>query len=120
MSKRVSANAVGRRGHFPEGRVPPDFHHEAPPGNAPSGFALARIRRPGLENRKAGKAGPGTEAVPVDEDIDDEGRGFDDTTITNNHGPFDLGADEFLGDPDSIFSDGFESGDTTAWSSSIP
>ncbi len=50
VSSRISANAVGRRGHFPEGRCSPDFCNEAPPGNAPSGGAK-RPRRPGLESR---------------------------------------------------------------------
>ena len=60
---------------------------------------------------------------PVDADIDNEARGFDVTTIPNGLGPFDLGADEWHDAPpmpDEIFSDGFESGDVSAWSSSVP
>lgn len=60
---------------------------------------------------------------PVDADIDNEPRGFDVTTIPDGLGPFDLGADEWLGAPpmpDEIFSDGFESGDVSAWSVSVP
>ena len=37
LSNRLMADAVGRRGRFPEGRLPPDFRNQAPPGNAPSG-----------------------------------------------------------------------------------
>ena len=33
---------------------------------------------------------------------------------------FDIGAFEHLASPDEIFSDGFESGDTTGWSASVP
>ena len=45
---RVSAEAVGRRGHFPEGRLPPNFRSQAPPGNAPSGGdrQSSRLRHP--------------------------------------------------------------------------
>jgi len=55
--------------------------------------------------------------APVDRDIDNEDRGFD-TPRPNFLGPFDLGADELIPPPSSplIFMDGFESGDTSAWS----
>ncbi len=48
VSNRVSADAVGRRGHFPQGRCSPDSYSVALEGNAPSGGAK-RPRRPGLE-----------------------------------------------------------------------
>ena len=37
VSNRVSADAVGRRGRFPEGRYPSQIEIGAPPENAPSG-----------------------------------------------------------------------------------
>jgi len=36
LSNRVSANAVGRRGRFPQGRGPPRYYNAALEGNAPS------------------------------------------------------------------------------------
>ena len=62
LGERVSANAVGRRGRFPEGRFLPEFCYEAPPGNAPSGFA--QLREPegrGEKTGKTGRPGPGTD-----------------------------------------------------------
>ena len=47
VGDRVSADAVGRRGRFPQGRCSPDFCFAALEGNAPSGGAK-RPRRPGL------------------------------------------------------------------------
>jgi hypothetical protein len=54
FSNRVSVHAVGRRGHFSEGRFSPNFCNEAPPGNAPSGGAK-RPRRPGMRNSTANR-----------------------------------------------------------------
>jgi hypothetical protein len=48
FSDRVSANAVGRRGRFPEGRFPPNFCYEAPLGNAPSGGAARATPKAGV------------------------------------------------------------------------
>lgn len=59
--------------------------------------------------------------APVDDDIDGEPRGLD-ISIGNILGPYDLGADESDGSfpvSEEIFSDGFESGNVSAWSSSI-
>ncbi|MEJ2239748.1 MAG: hypothetical protein P8X82_15750 [Gemmatimonadales bacterium] len=54
-------------------------------------------------------------------DIELEPRGVDDALTPNVGGPFDVGADEVQpGVEASIFSDGFESGDTTVWSSTVP
>ncbi len=48
-------------------------------------------------------------------DLDGEARGFDVVDHADLYGPFDIGIDEWI--PSSeIFSDGFESGDTSAWS----
>ena len=52
-------------------------------------------------------------------DIDGEIRGIDNPDRANLFGPFDLGADEDQGTA-FLFADGFESGDTTAWSASVP
>lgn len=59
---------------------------------------------------------------PMDDDIDGEARGVDDPAEPDALGPFDLGADERIGppEPEPIFSDGFESGDVSAWSGSAP
>lgn len=59
---------------------------------------------------------------PVDGDIDAEARGLDDPGVPNLFGPYDLGADERPAgpDPEPIFSDGFESGNTSAWSTTVP
>ena len=53
--------------------------------------------------------------TPVDNDIDDETRGWDDPASTNILGFFDRGADEYRAPAGLIFADGFESGNTTAW-----
>ena len=45
--------------------MPPDSDSGALEGNAPSGGALACSQRPGLEDRKAGRDGPGTEGKPL-------------------------------------------------------
>ena len=47
VSERVLADAVGRRGHFPQGRCLTTFNPAPLEGNAPSGDAK-RTRRPGL------------------------------------------------------------------------
>ena len=44
---------------------------------------------------------------------------FDDASRPAGAGQADLGADE-LGAGGAIFSDGFESGDLTAWSAAVP
>jgi hypothetical protein len=54
--------------------------------------------------------------VPTDDDIDNEVRGWDDPTVSNGYGTYDIGADERR----PLFTDGFESGDTSAWSVSVP
>ncbi len=70
---RVSGDAVGRRGHFSEGRFPLNFRHEAPPGNVPSGSdrqsfeftqVLKRSRRPGMEDRGPGNRSSGSNPRP--------------------------------------------------------
>ena len=64
--------------------------------------------------------------APVDRDIDDEVRGFQDPDVGDRFGPFDLGADESQGGgpppppPGLLFRDGFESSDTSAWSATVP
>jgi len=59
VSNRVSAHAVGRRGHFPEGRLSPEFWNACPSGKcAERGRStvvgltatLMRPRRPGLDS----------------------------------------------------------------------
>jgi len=55
-------------------------------------------------------------AAPSDRDIDQQIRGHDASGIPSLHGIQDLGADELRG----LFADGFESGDTSAWSSTSP
>jgi hypothetical protein len=58
---------------------------------------------------------------PQGTDIDLEPRGVDDPLTLDIDGTFDVGADELQPDPNAlIFSDGFESGDVSAWSSSVP
>lgn len=58
--------------------------------------------------------------TPVDDDIDGEARGAD-APVADLFGPYDLGADEWYpGSSSEIFADGFESGDTTAWTSTTP
>lgn len=54
--------------------------------------------------------------TPFDRDIDVEHRNFDDPSTASLHGNYDLGVDEYTG----IFADGFESGNTAAWSSAAP
>ncbi len=54
--------------------------------------------------------------APSDRDIDQHVRGHDTQGVGNRHGVHDLGADELRG----LFADGFESGDTSAWSSTAP
>ena len=51
-------------------------------------------------------------------DLDGELRGTDQPGVPDRFAGahFDLGFDEFLGAPTSIFADGFESGTTGAWS----
>jgi hypothetical protein len=58
--------------------------------------------------------------TPPSADIDGETRGFDSSEKLDFLGPYDLGADEAFPTPPSIFSDGFGSGDSSAWSSTIP
>jgi len=53
---------------------------------------------------------------PVYLDIDVEQRGFDIASIPNILGPYDRGADEVR----PLFADGFESGNSSAWSSTVP
>ncbi len=57
--------------------------------------------------------------TPVDNDIDDETRGWDDPSASNTLGFFDRGADEYRAPAGLIFSDGFESGNTSLWSSAV-
>jgi hypothetical protein len=54
VGNRVQADAAGRRGHFHQGRCPPDSDSVALEGNAPSGGAK-RTRRPGFEIRDRGR-----------------------------------------------------------------
>jgi len=49
LSDGVSADGVGRRGHFLEGRFPPEFEPCCPSGKCTERGRL-RPRRPGLEN----------------------------------------------------------------------
>ncbi len=53
---------------------------------------------------------------PTQPDYDLDPRGFDFTSIPNVHGPYDRGADEVR----PLFADGFESGDPSQWSSTVP
>lgn len=71
------------------------------------------------------RLGPGSPAVdacdatqypPIDADYDVDPRGWDDPSKPNSFGPYDLGADEAR----PLFMDGFESGDTSAWSTTAP
>ncbi len=55
--------------------------------------------------------------TPVDDDIDNQLRGWDDPTVTGVIGPYDLGADEWRPD---IFHDGFASGGAGRWSAIAP
>ncbi|MCH9651657.1 MAG: hypothetical protein K0U98_25750 [Deltaproteobacteria bacterium] len=58
--------------------------------------------------------------TPVGSDLDLEARGID-APISNFLGPFDIGADESPGIlPPEIFADGFESGNTSAWTLTVP
>ena len=53
---------------------------------------------------------------PVTTDVDDDTRGVDEPNVPDDpYGPYDLGADEYSGD--AFFADGFESGNTSGWSS---
>lgn len=54
---------------------------------------------------------------PTDSDMDNQIRGLDDNGIANYLGPYDLGADEAL---PACFVDGFESGSSSLWSSTVP
>ncbi|MCH9647326.1 MAG: hypothetical protein K0U98_03745 [Deltaproteobacteria bacterium] len=56
---------------------------------------------------------------PIGPDIDLQSRGIDNPLRTNVFGPFDLGVDEST-DSSLIFADGFESGDTSAWTLTAP
>mgnify|MGYP003445943209 FL=1 len=52
-------------------------------------------------------------------DIDHQTRGYEDATLPNWYGPYDLGADERV--PASLlFADGFETGDSSRWSATTP
>lgn len=55
--------------------------------------------------------------TPVDDDLDNQVRGWDDPTRPNLQGAHDLGADEWRPE---IFSDGFETAGTNRWSVSAP
>ncbi len=55
--------------------------------------------------------------TPVDDDIDNQPRGWDDPTVAGVIGPYDLGADEWRPE---IFLDGFESTGTLRWSVTAP
>lgn len=55
--------------------------------------------------------------TPVDDDMDNQVRGWDDPTRPNLQGTYDLGADEWRPE---IFSDSFESAGTNRWSASAP
>ena len=59
--------------------------------------------------------------LPTHRDIDGSQRGVDNPQVPDNFliSWYDIGADE-LTSPDLIFSDGFESGNTSAWSSTSP
>lgn len=58
--------------------------------------------------------------VPPRTDIEHELRGAD-APPANRFGPYDLGADEwYAASSTGIFSDGFESGNTSAWSATVP
>jgi hypothetical protein len=50
LCDQALADAVGRRGLFPQGRCPHVLRSTALEGNAPSGDADRRSRRPGLKN----------------------------------------------------------------------
>ncbi len=56
--------------------------------------------------------------VPQYFDMEGQARGFDDGGTVNIFGTFDLGADEYV--YSDIFNDGFERGDTTDWSNTVP
>jgi hypothetical protein len=62
------------------------------------------------------------QSPPQATDFELEPRGVDDPLTPDQGGTFDVGADELqpAAVPAEIFSDGFESGDTTAWSSTTP
>ncbi len=53
LRDRVMAEAVGRRGLFPQGRYAPIHRPAALEGNAPSGDAERRTRRPGMKNTRS-------------------------------------------------------------------
>jgi len=53
---------------------------------------------------------------PTRPDYDLDSRGFDFTTIPDLLGPFDRGADEVR----PLFAHGFEAGNTTGWSATVP
>jgi len=57
-----------------------------------------------------------TQYSPIDADYDVDPRGWDNPSKPNSFGPYDLGADE----ASPLFMDGFESGNTSAWSGSVP
>ena len=54
--------------------------------------------------------------VPLDSDYDLETRGYDFSSEPDLLGPFDRGADEVR----PLFADGFASGNTVAWSATVP
>jgi hypothetical protein len=55
-------------------------------------------------------------AVPTDTDIEVQVRDVDNPSSPNSYGFYDLGADEYH----PIFVDGFQSGNTNAWSAKVP
>ncbi|MEM7049960.1 MAG: hypothetical protein AAF604_09875 [Acidobacteriota bacterium] len=59
--------------------------------------------------------------LPTWTDIDLQQRGYDSAGNINGIGTFDLGFDEFIGAVGNreIFDDGFETGNTTAWSAAV-
>ena len=60
---RVLAKAVGRRGHFPEGRLLSGFDNVAPPGNDRAGARLRASEGRGWIQRQGQWAASGTAAV---------------------------------------------------------
>ena len=92
-------------------------------------FEVGRLfeMEPGFEDAPSGDYHLSVSSALIDrceggalKDIDLEPRPVDDPSTPDDYGPVDIGADELQPDTLQIFSDGFESGDTTAWSSTVP
>lgn len=81
-----------------------------------------RFRNPATGNLRLRLDSPAIDScdtvnfTPLDSDYDLDARGYDLLSHPNTFGAFDRGADELR----PLFADGFETGNTSAWSTSVP